>query len=158
MLFQAFYTCINLPLFSPCDFYVSTSNDVYKRAEGDFKNLFCGIGEYHHGVKTIRNDDYSWSHCRWVRWSDNASCDFTQTKNETTKYVEIDQNCDREFYNNQFIGTEYQDHLHGDHLCGIHARNLRPSDSGVWECKLDYITDKLNCTAEGSAWLVVFIH
>ena len=86
--------------------------------------------------------------------SDNASCDFTQTKNETTKYFEIDQKCQRVFHGAQFIGSKNQYRLHGDHLCGIHVRNLQSSDSGLWECKLDYV-EKFNCTAEGSAWLKV---
>jgi hypothetical protein len=129
---------------------VSSSRDKYLRAEGDFKNLFCGIR--HH----LDDDDYSWNHCRWVRWSDNSSCTFTQTKNETTKYFEIEQKCQRNLHNYQFIGSRKQDRRHGDHLCGIHIRNLRSSDSGVWECKLDYV-EKFNCTAEGYPWLKVFI-
>jgi hypothetical protein len=128
---------------------VSNSRDVYKRAEGDFKNLFCGIKDY------LVDDDYSWNNCTWERRSDNSSCHFTQNKNETTKYFEINQSCKRDFDNVQFIGTRNQDPLHGDHLCGINVRNLRPTDSGLWGCKLDYT--KFNCTAEGSAWLVVYI-
>ena len=128
---------------------MSSSRDVYKRAEGDFKNLFCGIQHL------LGDDDYSWTYCRWVRYSDNSSCDFTQTKNETTKYFEISQKCQRKLHKAQFIGSVNQDRLHGDHLCGIQITNLRSSDSGLWACKLDYV-GKLNCTAEGSAWLQVF--
>ena len=135
---------------------MSSSADVYKRAEGDFKNLFCGVRNHDYSWMTTDYDDFIWNNCRWVRWSDNSSCNFTQTRNETTEHFEIDQNCKRDFSNVQFIGSRNQDSRYGDHLCGIHIRNLRSSDSGVWECNLDYI-EKFNCTAEGSVWLTVFI-